>query len=108
MEIDIEHTKDIAELIAYIVTIISLPGLILSITFSKKQIHFSAMEKCIRDFRDFETSITKLDEFVRAKQYIEIVNEEFFYLEEKYLPLVVSIEWIDGMIDYLPYPSEKR
>lgn len=43
-----------------------------------------------------------------SHEYIEFVNEEFFYLENDYLPLQVGIEWIDGMIDYLPFFYEKQ
>jgi hypothetical protein len=103
MNSGINSCKDFAEFVSYIVIIISLFGLWVSYLLSKRQIHFSVMEKCIRDFRDFEKSASKLSELNRAKQYIELINEEFFYLENNYLPVVVSIEWIDGMIDYLPF-----
>ena len=106
MNSGINSCKDVAEFISYIVIIISLLGLWVTYLLSKRQIHFSVMEKCIKDFRDYEKGASELSELNRAKHYIELINEEFFYMENKYLPLVVSIEWIDGMIDYLPFVME--
>jgi len=103
MNSGINSCKDFAEFVSYIVITISLFGLWVSYLLSRRQIHFSVMEKCIKDFRDFDKSTSKLSELNRAKQYIELINEEFFYLENNYLPFVVSVEWIDGMIDYLPF-----
>ena len=73
----------------------------------KKQIHFSAMDKFIKDFRNFQTGGSSMQD-ERALQYIELVNEELFYMERGYLPIEVSIEWIDGMIDYLPFYDYKK
>ena len=101
MEYGIENFKDLAEFISYCVTVIALLGLWATYHFSKKQIHFSVMEKCINNYRDM-TKWTGLQcDF--SRDYIELVNEEFFYLENNYIPIEVGIEWIDGMIDYLPF-----
>jgi len=83
------------------VTSVSLIGIWLTYFFSKKQIHFAAMEKCIDDYRDFIKE--EKDDDRKSSQYIDLVNEEFFYMASNYLPIKVSIEWIDGMIDYLPF-----
>jgi hypothetical protein len=72
------------------------------ILISKKQIHFATMGKCISDFREFmKPTNLPYDEIV--EQYVDLVNEEFFYLENKYLPIDITIEWVDGMIDFLPF-----
>lgn len=102
MELGIGNLKDLTEIAAYIVTIISLIGLWIAVLLSKKQIYFTAMEKCIRDFRDFNNTCSENSE-LKAQQYFELINEEFFYFENKYLPYEVAIEWIDGMIDFLPF-----
>ncbi|KGO79691.1 hypothetical protein Q763_12635 [Flavobacterium beibuense F44-8] len=63
------------------------------------------MEKCINDFRTFMNQDNKSADVI-ASEYIDLVNEEFFYFEKEYLPIDVCIEWIDGMIDYLPFYNE--
>ena len=99
----LESIKDYVEFLSYIVTSLTLIGLWTTFALSRKQIHFSAMEKCINDFREIDKSSNSTDQNSLAKQYIELVNEEFFYLKNNYLPIEVSVEWVDGMIDYLPF-----
>lgn len=105
MKIGIESFKEAVEVISYIITIISLLGLWIAYVQSRKQIHFSTMGKCINDYRNFlqlrNNGNLSGDDI--AAQYIDLVNEEFFYLENGYLPIDVCIEWIDGIIDYLPF-----
>jgi len=103
MEIGICTVKDIAEFLSYIITSFSLIGLWITYALSKKQIHFSTMEKCTNDFRNIISSKDTKSEEDLSRAYIDLVNEEFFYLEKNYLPLEVCIEWVDGMIDYLPF-----
>jgi hypothetical protein len=102
MENGIVTYKDLAEIISYIITSFSLIGLWIAYVLSKKQIHFTAMDKCINNYRNWmKFSDSPLDEI--ALEYIELVNEEFFYLENNYLPIEVCEEWIDGMIGFLPF-----
>jgi hypothetical protein len=98
--------KDLIEFISYCVAIISLVGFWYSYLFSKKQIHFPVMEKCISTFREMTKPTGMGNDY--SLDYIEFVNEEFFYLENDYIPLQVGIEWIDGMINYLPFFYEKQ
>lgn len=111
MTFNFNQIKDFAELFSYVITSFSLIAIWITYAISKKQIHFSAMEKCIYDFR------TLLKEFKESKpenlnshieQYIDLINEEFFYFENNYLPKEVAIEWIDGMIDFLPFYNFKN
>lgn len=51
MESGVKNFKDFAEIISYCVTAISLLGLWATYIFSKKQIHFTTMEKCVANFR---------------------------------------------------------
>jgi hypothetical protein len=103
MKFGIENIREMAEFISYIVTSMTLIGLFITYILSKKQIHFSAMEKCIRDYREFIKQPQSLNDESIVEQYFDLVNEEFFYFENSYIPIEVSIEWIDGMIDYLPF-----
>lgn len=103
MDSGINTGKDIAEFLSYLITSFSLIGLWITYALSKKQIHFSTMEKCTNDFRNVVLLKDEKTQEDLIWQYIDLVNEEFFYLEKNYLPLEVCIEWIDGMIDYLPF-----
>jgi hypothetical protein len=84
MDLGINTGKDIAEFISYIVTSLSLVGILLTYIWSKKQIHFSTMEKCINDFRNILQLKDEKNKEDLAWQYIDLVNEEFFYLEKNY------------------------
>lgn len=106
MDLGINDFKDLAEIISYCVATVSLLGLWATYLFSKKQIHFTTMEKCISNFREITKFNGVSGDF--SNEYIEFVNEEFFYLENDYLPLEVGIEWIDGMIDYLPFYNKNK
>ncbi len=101
MNYGIESVKDLVEFISYIITSLSLVGIGIAYALSKKQIHFSTMTKCINDYR--ELMKPRLKDKDLAEQYIDLVNEELFYFENNFVPIEVSIEWIDGMIDYLPF-----
>lgn len=94
--------KDYLETISYFVTSLSLVAISFTYTFSKKTIHFATMQKCISDFRSIEFEKNAGNEMERARKYFELVNEELFYIENNYLPRVVAVEWIDGMLEYLP------
>ena|SRR6218665_1042538 len=106
MEFGINNFKDFAETFSYCVTTVSLVGLWWAYISSKKQIHFTTMEKCVSNFKKItKRSGVPID---KSAEYIEFVSEELFYFENGYLPLVVSIEWIDGMIDYLPFYDKDK
>ena len=82
MEFGINNLKDFAEIISYCVTTISLSGLWFAYITSKKQIHFTTMEKCVSNFK----KITKLTGVPgdKSADYIEFVSEELFYFENGY------------------------
>lgn len=106
MEFGINNFKDFAETFSYCVTTVSLVGIWWAYISSKKQIHFTTMEKCVSNFKKItKRSGVPID---KSAEYIEFVSEELFYFENGYLPLVVSIEWIDGMIDYLPFYDKDK
>ena len=107
MEFGVKSYKDLLEFISYIFTSLSLIGILVAYIFSKKQIHFTVMQKCISDFREISRQKGSFDKEILS-QYFELVNEEFFYTENNYLPIKVAIEWVDGMIDYLPFFDKKR
>ncbi len=104
ISLGIDNFKEGLETLAYLVTIVSLIALWITYTFSRKQIHLSTIAKCIQDYRNlYHKFDDKYQNPLFLGQYLDLVNEELFYIEKGYLPKEVANEWIDGMIDYLPF-----
>lgn len=99
--------KPYVELFSSLTNSLAIVILVYSYLISKKQIHFSTIEKCIRDFRSLD-NLNINSSHAEVKSYIELVNEELFYIENGFLPYSVAIEWIDGMIDFLPFVDNKN
>ena len=105
----LSNIKDFFELLSFLAIIVAS----FNYLWSKKQVHFSTMEHCIREFRglaerDKSKEFTKNSSKILVKNYIELVNEEFFYFENNFLHQDVAIEWVDGMIDYLPFIDDNE
>ena len=77
------------------------------IIINRKQLHLSTITKCIDSFRALGGIKRDTTDLEIIKEYVDIVNEELFYFQHKYIPKEVSKEWIDGMIDYLPITNTK-
>jgi hypothetical protein len=37
-----------------------------------------------------------------VRQYLDLCNEELFYFQNRYLPTEVEVEWLDGMLEFIP------
>lgn len=93
---------EILSLSISLVTTLALILAVRQIRINRQQLYLSTIAKCIEDFRklgdiDKDTTDRKL-----LWKYIDLVSEELFYFQYDYIPQNVSIEWIDGMFDYLP------
>lgn len=93
------------ELTYYIFAILGFASIIWSfftLVVSRKQLHFTVISRCIDIFRrDFSDLPLSSDE-KNCLKFIDFINEELFYFHLKYIPDSVALEWIDGMINYLP------
>ena len=90
-------------------TITSL-GLLVAISVYivyRKQLNLSAITKCIDEFRKLDDLNKTMSGGKTINRYIDLVNEELFYFQHKYIPKEVAKEWIDGMIDYVPITNKK-
>lgn len=72
---------------------------------TKKQLHQATIARCIDAFRDFGNVDSETSESGALKKYIDLVNEELFYIQHQYIPKDIAIEWIDGMLDMIPLYS---
>lgn len=100
---DFQMIKDILELIAIVFGGTSLTWAAFIVT--RKQFHHSVMISCIERFQQIFSDLTSSDSTKRLdaiQKYVDLCNEELFYFKEKYVPIEVAKEWLDGMIYYLP------
>ncbi len=76
------------------------------IRLSRKQLNVDVMTKCISEYRVINATQYTTD-YNTLYRYMDLVSEELFYIQEKYLPDAVCREWIDGMIDFVPITEKE-
>ena len=111
MESFIRDYKDLFELLSNAVTIIGVILLIIGVytyNLTKKQLNFAVLNRCIEAFQTKFYSIDENSDLDLLRKYVDFVNEEMFYFEQNYIPKDVALEWIDGMIDYMPICDIKK
>jgi hypothetical protein len=77
----------------------------IQIYINRKQLFLSTITKCISDFRRLKGLSRETVDVIILTKYIDISSEELFYFKHNYLPKIVAIEWVDGMIDFMPITS---
>ena len=105
MPTGIDNLKDLLEVISFIATVIGGIAILFAVrdySTNRKQLNLSALENCITRFRDNFIHLSHQSPEPLVVEYIDLVNEELFYFQNRYLPKAVAREWIDGMIDAIP------
>jgi hypothetical protein len=90
------------QIIVDIANLIVAVGVLLAITqinINRKQLHLATLNRCIDVFRNMSGMRSLQSSATDVHNYIDFVNEELFYIQHKYLPKVVALEWLDGMLD---------
>jgi len=64
------------------------------------------MTSCVDRYQKIITQL-KYGKDQDKKIAIDLCNEELFYFQKKYVPGAVIDEWLEGMVNYLPYFNEK-
>lgn len=93
--------------------LISIPVTWLALRKETKALHHTVMISCIGRFQDIVddlAAIAKLGEGIDltadqqgvVRQYLDLCNEELFYFQNRYLPTEVEVEWLDGMLEFIP------
>lgn len=100
-----EYAFDVTKIIGIITVIVA----VYQLGLNRKKLNFDVIESCISRFKEIQLI---LDEAKKQNdkekisyaldQYVQLVNEELFYMANDYIPYEVSKEWVDGMIDYMP------
>jgi hypothetical protein len=75
---------------------------VIQININKKQLFFSTIAKCVSDYRSLGEINKLTNDPNTISKYVDLTNEELFYFQNKYIPKIIMMEWIDGMIDFMP------
>lgn len=105
MDNKIENWVLISQLISNLFTIAGGAAIVYAVRSYKvtqKQLNFAVLDRCISIFHERYLYISNETDKMTLKSYVDFVNEELFYFEMDYIPKDVALEWIDGMINYLP------
>lgn len=106
----IGSVKEALEFVALLVGIGSVFWAIYTFTFSRKQFHHEVMISCIERFQAIIPGLDSTDPDKKRdalRKYVDLCNEELFYFKGNYVPEEVAIEWLDGMIAYLPIFNQR-
>jgi hypothetical protein len=99
--------KDLLEMVADVVTIIGIISFLFaywSWKHDRNTFHHSVITSCTSRFQELIDSLSDPQIPIgKARQYLELCNEEVFYFENSYLPQPVIIEWLDGMLSIIPF-----
>lgn len=74
---------------------------------ARKSLFQSTMGKLISDFRALIDENARIKSENRLK-YLDLINEQTFYFRHGYIPFDVAIEWLDGMLEYLPMIQKNK
>jgi hypothetical protein len=98
--------KEWVDIISELATVIGIFVLIYAYRnelLSKRALSFSVMESCIRRYQPIVAKLREEGNNPKhIEEYIAITKEELFYIHRGYIDKQVAIEWIEGMITYLP------
>lgn len=97
---------ELLSLILSATTVVALFLAVRQIKINRQQLYLSTITKCIQDFRSLSGFDKKTTDTKEIWKYVDLVSEELFYFQYDYIPENVSLEWIDGMIDYLPITTK--
>lgn len=98
---------EILNLIISSITAFAIVFAVVQIKINRKQLFLSTITKCISDFRNLGELNQQTTDSLIINRYVDLTNEELFYFQHKYIPKVITKEWIDGMIDFIPITDNK-
>jgi hypothetical protein len=95
-----ESVKNILEITDHAATTIGCVAIIfLFIQYiqSKDLRNLQLMHRCIDNYRKWSEHDNREYNYF----YLELLNEELFYFQNKLIEKKVAIEWLDGIVDYI-------
>jgi hypothetical protein len=105
--VSIENVRDAVQTFAVLAGSLSLVVATIAYLLSRKGLQFDVMIACIKRYQDLLPSLHG-DEVAERDvlRYLDLCNEELFYFQERYLRKEVALEWIEGMVSFLPLINE--
>jgi hypothetical protein len=106
-KVTIENIRDTVQTFAIVVGSLSLVVATVAYLLSRRGLQFNVMIACINRFQELLPSLDDDDVTERdVLRYMDLCNEELFYFQKKYLRKEVALEWIEGMLHFLPLLNE--
>jgi hypothetical protein len=105
--VTLETLKDTVQTFAIVVGSLSLIVATIAYLVSRRGLQFNVMIACINRFQELLPNLG--NEYVPERdvlRYLDLCNEELFYFQNKYLRKEVALEWIEGMLNFLPLLNE--
>lgn len=102
MDLGITNLKDLIEVLVGLIGAGALAFAAYTYHVSRKQLNFAVIVSCTERFQKIMPDL-KSGNTDAVKQYIDLCHEELFYFKHKYLPDEIVLEWLDGMVFYLPH-----
>lgn len=101
MESGFSSYKDIFVVIINSLGVAAIIFAVLSFKLKKKNNYFLVVNNLVNKFQEKFLGIETFDSN-KTKAYVDLVNEEIFYIQYGYVPFPIAVEWVDGIIDILP------
>lgn len=93
-------TKECFEVGANIATMFGGVGIVFLFIqhfYNKDVRNLQLMQRCIDGFRHWTNSANQEINY----QYLELMNEELFYIQRGLIDKEIALEWIEGMLDFI-------
>ena len=100
-----DTVKDGIEVAVWIIGFIAIFYAIRTFRVTNNQFQFDVMLSCIERFQKLVPTLD-IENPDTIQKYVDLCNEELFYITNDYLPKEVVREWLDGMIQELPHIND--
>lgn len=73
---------------------------------SKKSLHQNAITSCMTRFTELRPKLKNINSFdndtsIIIQQYLDLSEEELFYIQHDIVPEEVAVDWVSGIIRFL-------
>lgn len=91
---------EIASLIIQSLVVVGLFTAIRQLSLNRKQLHLETIRYCVTKFQELQ--VNNQSDISVLEKYLDLCNEELFYIKNGYLPKAVAYDWLDGLLDFMP------
>ncbi len=87
--------------IAQVVSAGAIVFAVRQIQINRNQLYSNTIIRCLDSFQEIDIT-QETDDEKQIRRYIDLIGEELFYIQKGFIPKEVALEWIDGMIEFIP------